>query len=192
MVKQAARRFGDMRVCRNRGATSQSGPRFSPPRDLPPSSARRQPRDRQVTSGPGARTDLSGAHARLRRPADRRTHHRATGRTDNETTHDTPAVGHHESDVHDPPDRTVRDITPPLAHLPPSPTSVPRSPLALIASTPAFSRTSHHHFAAAPPPALHLRSLGWPARSIWQVEEGPSSAKRWTALPRQPRRDGGC
>ena len=33
-----------------------------------------------------------------------------------------------------------------------------------------------------------LHCLGCPARSIWQVEEGGSSAKRWTPLPRKPRR----
>ena len=45
--------------------------------------------------------------------------------------------------------------------------------------------------AAAPPPAFPASRLGCPARFIWQVEEGPSSAKRWTALPRKPRRDAG-
>jgi dihydrofolate reductase len=45
--------------------------------------------------------------------------------------------------------------------------------------------------AAAPPPAFPASRLGCPARFIWQVEEKPSSAKRWTALPRKPRRDAG-
>src|SRR3954466_2255775 len=27
---------------------------------------------------------------------------------------------------------------------------------------------------------------------LWQVEEGPSSAKRWTTLPREPRREAKC
>jgi len=49
----------------------------------------------------------------------------------------------------------------------------------------------HVLLAAAPPPALSLICLGCPARFIWQVEEGPSSAKRWTALPRKPRCDAG-
>src|SRR5215217_3781655 len=44
--------------------------------------------------------------------------------------------------------------------------------------------------AAAPPPA-HPITPGLPPfpEFLWQVEEGPSSAKRWTALPREPRRE---
>ena len=42
-----------------------------------------------------------------------------------------------------------------------------------------------------PASGLPPSRLGCPARFIWQVEEGPSSAKRWTALPRKPRRDAG-
>jgi hypothetical protein len=45
----------------------------------------------------------------------------------------------------------------------------------------------HLLLAAAPPPALPL--IAWAApRFIWLVEEGGSSAKRWTPLPRKPRR----
>lgn len=43
--------------------------------------------------------------------------------------------------------------------------------------------------AAAAPPAFTALSYS-PARFIWQVEEGGSSAKRWTPLPRKVRRDG--
>src|SRR5215210_6256259 len=44
--------------------------------------------------------------------------------------------------------------------------------------------------AAAPPPAPpdHAWASPFP-EFLWQVEEGPSSAKRWTALPREPRRE---
>src|SRR5215217_442588 len=43
--------------------------------------------------------------------------------------------------------------------------------------------------AAAPPPAPPDHAWASPLpRFLWQVEEGPSSAKRWTALPREPRR----
>src|SRR5215212_9560415 len=44
--------------------------------------------------------------------------------------------------------------------------------------------------AAAPPPAPPDHAWASPSPEfLWQVEEGPSSAKRWTALPREPRRD---
>ena len=53
---------------------------------------------------------------------------------------------------------------------------------------------AHPH--ARPPPACRRPAsgppascLGCPARFIWQVEEGGSSAKRWTPLPRKPRRE---
>src|SRR5215207_7703859 len=47
-----------------------------------------------------------------------------------------------------------------------------------------------HLLAAAPPPASpdHAWVPPFP-EFLWQVEEGPSSAKRWTALPREPRRE---
>src|SRR5215207_2388978 len=44
--------------------------------------------------------------------------------------------------------------------------------------------------AAAPPPAPPDHAWASPfTEFLWQVEEGPSSAKRWTALPREPRRE---
>src|SRR5688572_1456455 len=38
------------------------------------------------------------------------------------------------------------------------------------------------------PPPDHAWASPFP-EFLWQVEEGPSSAKRWTALPREPRRE---
>src|SRR3954452_19880229 len=44
--------------------------------------------------------------------------------------------------------------------------------------------------AAVPPPAPPGHAWASPfTEFLWQVEEGPSSAKGWTALPRKPRRD---
>src|SRR3954452_20709106 len=44
--------------------------------------------------------------------------------------------------------------------------------------------------AAVPPPAPPGHAWASPfTEFLWQVEEGPSSAKRWTALPREPRRE---
>ena len=42
--------------------------------------------------------------------------------------------------------------------------------------------------AAAPPPAFHHHAWAGLPGFLWQVEEGGSSAKRWTPLPRKPRR----
>src|SRR5215212_1108255 len=44
---------------------------------------------------------------------------------------------------------------------------------------------------AAAPPAAHP-DHAWASlfpEFLWQVEEGPSTASRWTALPREPRRE---
>ena len=72
---------------------------------------------------------------------------------------------------------------PSLARDPLPPSSVSYSLLLLmLRPTPACRR---------PASGLPPSRLGCPARFIWQVEEGPSSAKRWTALPRKPRRDAG-
>src|SRR5215203_6618331 len=44
--------------------------------------------------------------------------------------------------------------------------------------------------AAASPPAPPDHAWASPfTEFLWQVEEGPSSAKRWTALPRESRRE---
>jgi hypothetical protein len=42
--------------------------------------------------------------------------------------------------------------------------------------------------AAAPPRPISI-TPGLPSHFYWQVEEGGSSAKRWTPLPRKSRRD---
>jgi hypothetical protein len=64
-------------------------------------------------------------------------------------------------------------------HLPPAHPHARLLPLILHARLPPACRRP-----ASGPPAP---CLGCPARFIWQVEEGGSSAKRWTPLPRKPR-----
>jgi hypothetical protein len=77
------------------------------------------------------------------------------------------------------------------AHRTPTPTALPPRPL--LTSIPLLLIP---HPDARPTPlcrrpasGLPLSRLGCPARFFLQVEEGGSSAKRWTPLPRMPRRD---
>ena len=118
---------------------------------------------------------------------------RRVDRTSVETANTTSETAHNEHHEHD--NDTLDDI--------PSRVTAPALPhrhdlhhlparLTLTAS-PSYSSLAHLMLdnlllAAAPPPALPLPAWAAP-RFIWQVEEGGSSAKRWTPLPRKPRRD---
>ena len=99
---------------------------------------------------------------------------------------------HHEHDddtLDDPTRRASASATSPPRPRSPSARPTPDCPSRLLLP-------AHPH--ARPPPACRRPAsgppaycLGCPARFIWQVEEGGSSAKRWTPLPRKPRRGAG-
>jgi hypothetical protein len=103
---------------------------------------------------------------------------------------------HDEHDDHHPPTRDVILDDASVLRYPGSPRSpsqrpstallpccLPSSRLPCSSSSPT---TSACRRPASRPPA---HCLGCPARFLWQVEEGGSSAKRWTPLPRKPRRE---
>ena len=77
--------------------------------------------------------------------------------------------------------RTLLQFLPFLALDRPTPRSSPSLPCPSSTSTaPACRRPASETSPRIPP--------GLPSRFIWHVEEGGSSAKRWTPLPRKPRR----
>jgi hypothetical protein len=184
--------------------------------DLAPTSCRRRHRPGPAsTSGDRARTGHPPDAAR-RAPAGGRPG-RARGRAANGRSKPAPPSAstpievastveerqHHDHPLDDDPNRESRShppdddprprVPPLLPHLkrspppsaPPSLTAIPVSYFSLILMLEQLP------LAAAPPPAPPASCLGCPARFIWQVEEGGSSAKRWTPLPRKPRPDAG-
>ena len=201
---------GDMRICRHRRTSAGSGPHFfrpvrltfacprfpvadravlytatavaaSPPTPqhgapparpgghrLPAGSASRpggQPRHAAgEPTGQPSRRRATRPRSRTTTPRTRRRHLRRSPRPRNPAPPATSPSRSSPTSRRDPPDCLLLVLPPAHPHA---------RPLLL---------------AAAPPPALPLHAWAAP-RFIWQVEEGGSSAKRWTPLPRKPRRD---
>ena len=153
----------------------------SPPRSL----GRRPGRRRRSGSDAGARTWTAGAAV----GADERQAHGGDKRTRRRDSEHASELAHHEHRNH----ATTRSTTPrpdrPTSPPPPSclPRALPDCPLHLLSCS---SSSSTHPACRRPASGPTATCLGCPAISIWQVEEGGSSAKRWTPLPRKPRRDG--
>ena len=202
--------LGDMRLCRPRGPQA---PNLAPPS---PRAARvaaptvhtdhlAQDRSRSRRRPPPGATALAGAPAARRRavgarraradPAGRPGTRRRADRTSVETASTTPRPRTTSTTN----TTTTRSTTSPTASPLPryltftTSTAFPRD-RPLTAFPVSYSSLAHPH--ARPPPACRRPAsgppatcLGCPARFIWQVEEGGSSAKRWTPLPRKPRRE---
>jgi hypothetical protein len=98
---------------------------------------------------------------------------------------------HHEHRQHDDllDDDRPRDPLPAPHHPRPltAPTRLPDClpPVFYFLLIPCSTPVACRRPASGPPASC----LGCPARFIWQVEEGGSSAQRWTPLPRKPRRE---
>jgi hypothetical protein len=185
-------RVADIRLCSHRGTNCESGPHF-----LRAQRRHRISRRPGATNGtsrmrpygapeaatpamPGSRACMADERAGGDRPERATTASTTTG--DTRTTRTTNTT------------TTARRRTRPRDPLPATSPSRPRSPsprptltaslLLLLAHPHARSLPACRHPASGPPATC----LGCPARFIWQVEEGGSSAKRWTPLPRKPRR----
>ena len=201
---------GDMRLRRPRGTSTESGPhlfrragrvaaptvhtdhlaqdrgRSRRPGRRPRHRARRRAMRRGGGPSVPAGASRSGGQARHAGGEVDRTSVE-TANTTSETAHNE----HHEHDndtLDDIPNRVTAPALPhrhDLHHLParPTPDCLPRPTPPLL-----IPMLDNLLLAAAPPPALPLPAWAAP-RFIWQVEEGGSSAKRWTPLPRKPRRD---
>ena len=194
-------RAGDMRLYRSRATRAESGPLPRPTWPPGTSLRPRSTRSRCPARGRAAGRADAGAHA-ARRPGATRS---ATGgqpgtpatsepRRDTTASNASRRRAHHEHHEHD--DDTL-DVT--LDHASRSRylalTSAPRLPRARPLTAFLSSPTPLLILIARPPPACRRPAsgppaicLGCPARFLWQVEEGGSSAKRWTPLPRKPRR----
>ena len=81
--------------------------------------------------------------------------------------------------------RTPHLASPPLRHV------TDHDPLSLVSVVLLVLHLDRSRLLPPRPQPLHI-TPGLPARFIWHVEEGGSSAKRWTPLPRKPRRDALC
>ena len=137
----------------------------------------------------GARRREPIRRARPGTPAAKWTGQASTRRTTHPRPRTTSTTNTHDT-LDDIPSRVTAPALPHLHHLHdlparPTPDCLPLS----------YYSLAHPHprqllLAAAPPPAQPLHAWAAP-RFIWQVEEGGSSAKRWTPLPRKPGPDGG-
>ena len=192
-------------------ASSRSGAARCPPPPTPtsanPSESSRSGsnadhpgRDRERACVPrvtGERSGAQRARARSGEPGGAR-RRRATGEASRRRAHVRgrahTSTANHDDTLDDIPNRATRlplpsrYLTFPTSHrLParPTPDCLPRP---LLPCSSSCSTTS-----CLPPPRLRPSRYmpGLPSRFIWQVEEGGSSAKRWTPLPRKPRRDAG-
>ena len=133
--------------------------------------------------------------ARSRRPAGSRRTLPASDRTSDETASNASRgrAPRRTTNTTTTPSTTPRPRDPPpLPHPPTSSPAFPRDRPLTAFSVSYFLlilMLDHLLLAAAPPPALPLHAWAALPRFIWQVEEGGSSAKRWTPLPRKPRRE---